>query len=213
MRLASTALVLLASIMLLGPQSGFAKGRIDQSATGPFFGYENLSNPPQFLVQTFRPTATALTGVRLGLTRAGQGSTNVTVTIRYGDSTGPVVASATRNLPDYAPGMPFDFLVPTHLEYFDFPTAPAIIPGQVYVIQAKGDSGGHAWVFLGFDAYPDGHAGLQDYGSDFIFQTCGNGRGKLCKEKTEILDKAGKPKGPDCIDFDSDGSCSPSWRA
>ena len=208
-----TIAMLLSSAFFLTPLSTRAKGHIDQSAIGPEWGIFNIRDAG--LEQTFRPESTILTGVTVGLDRMGQGPTNVTLTIRSDDSAGPIVGSTTKLISDYASGMPFDFLSGTHLEYFGFAAAPPLTPGHVYVIRLDADAGGLGWVNVGEDVYLPGQAssrwGPLWAGWDFIFQTCGDGQGKVCKEKTQLLDRTHKAKeGPgDCIDLDAGTECSP----
>lgn len=210
--------VALTVVFLLAVTSASAKGRVDQSVIGPWHGSSNLVLD---LKQTFRPEATTLTGVNVALTRMGQGSTNVTLTVRYGSLTGPVIASSSRFFADSASGQPSDFDAGTRLEHFNFAVPATTIPGQLYVIQLGADSGGQGWVSVGYDGYLDGNA---YWGSraitawDFMFQTCGDGDGKACKEKTQYVTSSGeiRPNLPKahgknkdgCIDF-SDEPCDP----
>jgi hypothetical protein len=174
-------------------------------------GYWNITGGS--LAQSFQPSTDNLTGVSVGLTRMGQGSTDVTLNIREGTPTGRVVATAIRRLPDYAEGQPFDFFPGVYLEHFAFPIPAPVSPGDIYVIQLTAQTGGHGWVDPGYDAYADG-TGLvsgQPTGRDFIFVTCGEGAaGKPCKEKTIVLERGqrSKPGKHECIDF-NDVDCSP----
>jgi hypothetical protein len=208
------------SALLLTFPSAFAKGRVDQSAIGPWWGDFNLVLG---LKQSFRPDATVLTGVTVGLDRMGQESrTNVTLTVRSGGLNGPVIATSSRSIDDYAPGQPFDFDAGTHLEHFEFATPAATVPGQLYVIQLDSDNGGLGWASPGYDAYPDGNAywGTQAITAwDLMFQTCGDGDGRVCKQKTQFVSPSGEIRphlphlphphrnDPTCIDFDQD-ACS-----
>jgi hypothetical protein len=182
---------------------------VDQSSIGAWGGAFNIETTR--LEQTFRPEASTLTDVNVGLNRMGPGPTSLTVTVREGTSAGLVIASATRLLPDYAPGMPFDFDAGTHLEHFAFDAPAATTPGQVYVIQLNAGSGGLGWAFTN-DDYANGSPSV--FGQtvtawDFMFETCGDGDGKVCKDKTQILFKPPKPKHHGCIDFNAGDICYP----
>ena len=149
----------------------------------------------------------------------GQGPTNVTLTVRSGSLTGPAIATSTRYIPDYAPGQPFDFDAGIRLEHFEFASVETT-PGQLYVIQLAADNGGLGWVNPASDGYPGGNAywGSQAITAwDFMFQTCGDGDGKRCKEKTQFVTLSGQikshpphrhGKGHECVDFDGT-TCEP----
>jgi hypothetical protein len=211
-------LVLLAASFLSAP-SVSAKGRVDQSVIGPPHGFFNLVTG---LKQSFRPEATTLTGVKVALVRMGQGPATVTLNVRTGSISGPIIASSSRSLSDYAPGQPSDFEAGVRLEYFQFESRAATIPGQLYVIELVADKSGFGWANIGHDAYAAGNAywGTQAITAwDFMFQTCGNGDGSACKKKTQYITPSGEirprpprpPKDGDgrCVDFRSDG-CDPA---
>jgi hypothetical protein len=210
----------LVALSSLAIPSASAKGRVDQSVIGPWQGSFSLVLD---LKQTFRPEATSLTGVNVALARMGQGPTNVTLSVRSASLTGPVIATSSRFITDYAPGQPFDFDAGIRLEHFEFATPATTVPGELYVIQLHADNGGLGWVEPGYDGYPGGNAyrGTQAITAwDFMFQTCGeDGDGKVCKQKTQYVTASGeiKPHLPpahgkrpgDCIDFDADNTCEP----
>lgn len=208
LKLVTVALVVVA--LLSGTGSASAHGKVDQQAIGPEWGTWTIQGAR--LAQTFQPEASTLSGVSLGLQRMNSYDANVTVNIRAGTQTGPIIASSTVFVPDPAPGQPFDYLTPRMLVHFDFQSDVAVIAGEPYVIQVDADSAGPGWANLGYDAYSEGGASILGHPTvnDFIFQTCGDGDGKHCRSKTMLLDK--KPKkshGPGCIDFDNDAVCPP----
>ena len=210
---------LLLVVWSLTTPSASAKDRVDQSVIAPWHGTDNLVLE---LKQSFRPDATTLTGVNVALARMGHGPTNVTLSVRSASLTGPVIATSARFIADYAPGQPFDFDAGIRLEHFEFATSATTVPGQLYVIQLDADNGGLGWVNPGYDAYPDGNAYWRTQaitGADFMFQTCGDGDGKACKQKTQYVTTSGeiRPHLPSalgkgtgaCIDFNADDTCEP----
>lgn len=204
----AAALVIVTAIS--GASSAFAHGKVDQKAAGPEFGVLNIQGLR--LEQTFRPQNPVLSGVSLGLQRMNNGDANVTVTIRHGNSSGPIVAISTVFFPDSAPGQPFDYPSPRKMVHFDFPSDTLVVVGETYVIRVDADSAGPGWAFLDYDAYAGGNGAFlgSQMSVDFVFQTCGDqgGGGEPCKSKTIVLDKFKKFHGPSCIDFD-DIVCEP----
>jgi hypothetical protein len=132
--------------------------------------------------QEFTPSASVLAGVDVDLRtiNARDGDATITVNIRKGTISNPVLATASQIVPAYTPGAPREGL--TH---FDFPSPLAVTPGQKYVLEVQATTPTHMWrgyneAASSHPVYPGGQAifsgrlaeDVVEFGdSDLFFQT------------------------------------------
>jgi hypothetical protein len=130
---------------LVAAMPAFAHGVPDQVGDFPSGALAGCVSASLF--QSFTPALTPLVAVGLGIVPSGfypPAGKTVTVRIRQGSPTGPILAQASRFLHDDE----FDPLV-----HFDLPAALAVTPGATYVIEVLHPGGPQlllqAWVSQG----------------------------------------------------------------
>jgi hypothetical protein len=149
----------------------FAHGVVDQSNLLPVIITNRvvrqiLAFQPQG--QEFVPSTPILVAVDVGLDtlNAGSGDDTITVNIRKGSISDPVLATASQNVPDGFVG----------LRHFDFSSPLQVTPCDTYVLEVEATEVTHGWVGFGPpDPYPAGSniisGSVQPPGEDYVFQT------------------------------------------
>jgi hypothetical protein len=144
-----------------------AQGVVDQSNLAADGGaHQILGHMP--IGQEFTPSRPTLVGVDIAI-RSNEpigGSDTITLNIRKGTISSPILASASRAVA-YCPSA-------SCIEHFDFPKLLFVSPGEKYVLEAQATNALHAWVESYDPSYPGGAAILQGVvypDQDQAFQT------------------------------------------
>jgi len=182
------------AIILLTSGIAFAHGNIDQSNPGGIGGSQILAHMP--VGQEFTPSQDILVAVdvKLGLA-TDEGSDTITVNIRKGTITSPILATASQVVAPCPDTPPFS----CGLVHFDFPAPLLVNPGDTYVLELQATKQTHAWT-RDDGGYPAGVAILQgvvEPAFDFSFQTYA----EPTFPRTSVLDDFNRP----------DGGLGPNW--
>lgn len=147
-----------AAFSLLGYQSVFAHGNVDQ-ASEPGFGF---SSPCGFGIgQSFTPTKPNLIGIDMFLELV-TGNPNITLEIRSGTFNGPLLGTTSKVVADGS----------DKIEHFDF-SLIRLTPGNTYVIRTE-CGGGESFLWTeGTTGYSGGEGFFGEIppGDDFGFRT------------------------------------------
>jgi hypothetical protein len=170
MRKINLALTLLIGVAVwLTAGVAFAHGLVDQSNLG--YGGGTLISVHIPIGQEFTPFQPILVAVDIAF-RGGNPENEtdtITVNIRKGTITSPVLASTSQVVPP-CPNMPPYTCGLTH---FDFSTPLQVTPGDIYVLELTATNGSHAWMHVD-GGYASGAAIIQgnvEPAFDFAFQT------------------------------------------
>jgi hypothetical protein len=162
-----TLLLLLLAVLIPIASLSYAHGLVDQSNIG--YGGGTLISVHTPIGQEFTPSQPILTGVDINFRAVyDEGADTITVNIRKGTITAPVLAT-TSQLVDPCPNTA-PYACP--LIHFDLPTPLQVTPGDIYVLELLATRNTHAWMSIG--GYPAGSAiiqGIVEPAFDYAFQT------------------------------------------
>jgi len=112
----------------VGAQNAFAHGQVDQSYVRPFTfeSFISLTSGPQPKGQEFVPSVDNIIGVDLTFAKGGVSISDVTINLREGTITNPVLGTKTKTV---------DVTGGEVTEHFDFDSTIPLTPGNTYVIE------------------------------------------------------------------------------
>jgi len=145
------------------------RSNVDQSNDGTSNWYTIYGYRPTG--QEFVPSESNLEGVEVYIRGSDMfdGYAELTVNIRSGNITGPIVASKTQILHETKPDHSTAGWV-----YFQFDAPSSVSIGNLYVLELSTNRTGHMWFSSGTNSYADGSAirsGIIHTGTDYAFRT------------------------------------------
>ncbi|HET9476398.1 MAG TPA: hypothetical protein VFP63_02795 [Dehalococcoidia bacterium] len=163
------AVALVTALVALGwqhPEYALAHGYVDQAndLTNGGAAQVQFAEP---VGQEFTPSKSVLVGVDVRLVDFNNtGNATMTARVRSGTIGGPVVAEATRILPQ-------NLLGAAEWVRFDFPSPVIVTPGNLYVLELDSNNASHGWSRSATNAYPGGASIFQGVAGsiDWSFHT------------------------------------------